>query len=431
MASIRREKSGRYTIVVRGIDRRQKTIRLETRNRAHAETAAEMIQSLRWSSADGDDPGPNVRRWLASKIVTPRVRRLLVNAQLLEPSASETAELESDTAASTHTLEQLTDRFLASVETKNDVTLKTYGKVINNLHRYFGKRKLIERITEQDAVEFRAWMLREGSHYKDADGNHKPLSAYTVGRRSTTVKQIFKVAVRAKWLDSDPFAVLSSGGKKDASRDVYMPPETIKAIIDAASTWEWRCIVALNGYAGLRGPSEILTLRWANVWFDRGQCGEMLVESPKTQHHEGMESRIVPIFPLLEPYLREAESEAQRIADEESRVVEFVIDSYRGEWRKNLNRMYDKLTKRANLGKLPKPYVNARGSRESDLLASGLFDAKQLADWWGHSVQEQQRSYLKFSKLRSNEGLQSLVDAQAAKGLEALREKKVPACDKR
>ena len=269
-------------------------------------------------------------------------------------------------------------------------------------------------------------MKREGSERKidpkDKSDNvkHKPLAEYTVGRRVTTIKQIFKTAVRAKWIQENPFDELRAGGKKDAARDIYVSSEWISKMVKSANNWEWRAIIALNGFAGLRGPSEILTLRWDNIWFDRGVCGEMKVLSPKTEHHEGQESRIVPIFPELEPHLREAEQMAQQIANDEGRAVEFVIDSYRGEWRKNLNRNYDLISDRAGLGKIPKPYVNARGSRETDLLASGLFDIAQIAGWWGHRVEEAQSSYLKFNKLRSETGLQTLIDAQANNGLAEL-----------
>ena len=44
---------------------------------------------------------------------------------------------------------------------------------------------------------------------------------------------------------------------------------------------------------------EHLALRWEGIDWDRGR---MTVYSPKTEHHEGGESRVVPIIPELRTY---------------------------------------------------------------------------------------------------------------------------------
>ena len=59
---------------------------------------------------------------------------------------------------------------------------------------------------------------------------------------------------------------------------------------------------------GLRCPSEVLGLTWQDInWAE----GKMLVRSPKTEHCPGHESRYVPIFPELLPYLREVFEQAE------------------------------------------------------------------------------------------------------------------------
>ena len=50
---------------------------------------------------------------------------------------------------------------------------------------------------------------------------------------------------------------------------------------------------------GLRVPSEVLSLKWADVNLEKQR---ILVTSPKTEHHVGRESRDIPMFPeLVEP----------------------------------------------------------------------------------------------------------------------------------
>jgi hypothetical protein len=62
----------------------------------------------------------------------------------------------------------------------------------------------------------------------------------------------------------------------------------------AAPDVQWRAIIALARYGGLRTPSETLLLRWSDINWERGR---MLVRSIKTEHQEGKASRITPLFP--------------------------------------------------------------------------------------------------------------------------------------
>ena len=54
-------------------------------------------------------------------------------------------------------------------------------------------------------------------------------------------------------------------------------------------------------YGGLRCPSEVLGLRWGDVnW----QHGRFVVHVPKLEHNDGKETRTMPIFSELRPYLQ-------------------------------------------------------------------------------------------------------------------------------
>ena len=82
---------------------------------------------------------------------------------------------------------------------------------------------------------------------------------------------------------------------------------------------EWRLLFALARWGGLRVPSEALRLRWQDIdWSNE----RFTVTSPKTEHHEGHDSRMVPIFPELLAHLREAFEQAEPGA-------EFCITRYR------------------------------------------------------------------------------------------------------
>ena len=70
--------------------------------------------------------------------------------------------------------------------------------------------------------------------------------------------------------------------------------EMVAKVIDACPNAQWRLLFALSRFGGLRCPSEHLALRWDGI---DSEAGRMLVHSPKTKHHPGGESRLVPIFP--------------------------------------------------------------------------------------------------------------------------------------
>jgi integrase len=96
------------------------------------------------------------------------------------------------------------------------------------------------------------------------------------------------------------------------AREFFVTRETTGRVIEACPDHEWRLIVALSRYGGLRCPSEHLALRWDAIDWERDR---MTVTSPKTEHNEGGERRVVPIFPELLPFLLEASEGAPEGAE--------------------------------------------------------------------------------------------------------------------
>ena len=107
--------------------------------------------------------------------------------------------------------------------------------------------------------------------------------------------------------------------------------------------------MALSRFAVLRVPAEPLLLRRQDIDL---ATGRMLVHSPKTEHHAGKATRMVPIFSELRPY----HEDAQELA---AVGAEFVLPSLRkpgaatGDWRSvNLGTMFGKIIKRAGLDRM-------------------------------------------------------------------------------
>src|SRR5262249_7278013 len=142
----------------------------------------------------------------------------------------------------------------------------------------------------------------------------------TVPRICGRAKQFFRYAVRKKLLAENPFGDMKSlAVKANKDREFFVTREAASQVLAACPDNEWRLLFALCRFGGLRCPSEPLALRWGDIDWERDR---FRVSSPKTEHHEGKESRWVPIFPELRPYL-EAAFEAA------AEGVEFVITRYR------------------------------------------------------------------------------------------------------
>lgn len=134
-------------------------------------------------------------------------------------------------------------------------------------------------------------------------------------------------------------------------------------------------------YGGLQCPSEVLSLRWQDVDWERDR---ITVTSPKTAHHPGKGLRVIPLFPELKLYL----SEAWEIAETGQ---EYVIPpkywkAAQGPqgWRNcNLRTQFERIIRRAGLTPWPCLFHNLRASRETELAQS--FSLHVVTAWLGNT----------------------------------------------
>ena len=105
-------------------------------------------------------------------------------------------------------------------------------------------------------------------------------------------------------------------------------------------------------------------------------------------HHEGHETRQVPIFPELLPHLREAFEQAEP-------GTEFCITRYRDQ-KVNLRTRLLWIIKRAGLKPWPKLWQNLRSTRETEL--ADQFPAHVASAWIGNSVAVAVKHYLQVTE---------------------------------
>lgn len=267
------------------------------------------------------------------------------------------------------TLGAFLSRFNAAQTVKTSTRI-FYSHTRRNLLDHFGPDRLLRDISDADADGWRAWLV-----------DHEGLSAATVGRRVVAARSIWRKAVRWRLAASNPFDGVKGGHQANEARKRYISNEDIKRVLDAAPDSEWRAIIALARYGGLRTPSETFALRWSDINWERGT---IYVTCPKQAHHEAYAARTIPLFPELRgPLLELFEA-----ADEGG--PEHVITRYRDP-AQNLRTHLVRIVKRAGLTPWPKLFHNLRASRETELMRS--YDLATVCRWLGNSPVVAARHY--------------------------------------
>ncbi len=271
------------------------------------------------------------------------------------------------------TLEQTCQRFLDSAVAKPGTVL-IWRQCIDSMLRFFGASTPINSITPEQGDGWKKWLSEphETIFGRSRTKAIRRLAVATQAKRLVVGKQIFRCAVRWGLMEKNPLDGIRGGSNANSSRAFYVTPQMIAAIIDNCPNVEWRLIFALARYAGLRCPSEVAGLSWQDVnWEQSG----LRVRSPKTEHHAGGDSRMVPITPPLMAILDGAFVLAPDGAT-------LIVPGYQ-KMTANLRTQGIRVIEAAGLKPWPKLFQNMRSSRETEWLEE--FPIKAVASWMGHS----------------------------------------------
>jgi len=173
---------------------------------------------------------------------------------------------------------------------------------------------------------------------------------------------------------------------------VYVSAADINTTINSAPDAQWRLIIALCRFGGLRCPSEVLRLKWADVDF---AGNEMTIRQGKTK------KRTMPILPELRPYLEDA------FNPEDERCI-----SKHRTTNTNLRKMFLAILAKAELDAWPRLFHNLRGSLETDLLQ--YLPIHVICKWLGNSPKVAQLHYLKITPEHQSLALANGVGQQAS-----------------
>lgn len=355
MASVNKDAKG-WRVLFVSPDGTRKTLRLTGLNRAKAESIGRHVDELCSARGSGQPVDRQTALWLAD--IGQGLHDKLANAGLVARRSS------SGLAA--FMAEYIGEgRTTAGRDAANATRLK-WVSTQRILDKFF-PGKTLRDISADDASRFRRWL--------DAG----TASENTKRKHVSVAKMFFNVARRRKLVDENPFEFEKAAILPNRSRDFYLSRPNALKLIESCPDTEWRLLVALWRFAGLR-KMEVFQLRWEHVLWDQGR---MLVTCPKTAHHEGKGSRFVPIGDIL-PWLEQAFDEA---AEGSERIITRFTDT-----NVNLGKPFNVILQRAGMTPWPKLFQNMRASCETDWLDSGI-SAHVVATWIGHSVKIQNQNY--------------------------------------
>jgi len=329
-------KSRTWRVLIGGGKRPRHTIRLGKVSQRIAETARLRIEAMETAQLAGHSVDAETAAWLAK--ISDTIHSRIAKAGLVEPRE------DAEAAAKSASLGDLVERYIASRSNLKPNTLRNYETTKRLLLEHFGTDRPVARIHAGHARDYREWLV---SRYASA----------TVAREVKRARQFLEYARDCRLLGDNPFAKIKAGSQANSKRKHFVIREVIAKVLEELPDNNWRLALVLARYGGLRLPSELERLTWADIdWAG----GRFTVRVPKKEHLDGHETRTIPLFPEIEPYLRQAFD----AAEEGSVYVlppRFHADGY-------VYAGVRRAVERAGVPRWPRLLVNLRASRETELL---------------------------------------------------------------
>lgn len=361
MASISTNKQGNRRIQFVAAGGERKSIWLGRVPIKTAEAFKTRVEYLQWSVAHSHPLDGETAKWLAD--IDAELCGKLAAVGLCEPRGSDT-------------LGPFMEGYINGRTDVKPATKEIWGQGKASLLEFFGAACAMRKITPGKADEYKLKLLGDG------------LATFTVRKRLQFAKMICRAAVRRNIITSNPFDDVSVKAVMP-DRFYFVTHEQTAKLLEACPDHHWRAIVALARFGGLRCPSEVLSLKWDGIYWDSDR---MRVWSPKTEHHPGKDSRVVPICAELRKVLDESDALAPAgavyVVDERFRAATLGSNG----WRNcNLRTTFEKIVERAGLDKWPRLFHNLRSSRQTEW--SDQFPSKVVCSWMGNSEEIANKHY--------------------------------------
>jgi integrase len=352
--------SGRAIVQFVDADGKRKSIRLGRVSKREAGAIKLRIEALLNSKIMSTPPDRDTATWL-TKIGTDLADRL-ARAGLIA-------------ARSSRLLREFIEEYVSSRQDVREATRVSLRVAAKRLVSYFGEGRALDSITPADVDR---WIIHlQTSGYAQA----------TIGRTIRRARQLFTAALRAKLIHENPAEGIKAPPQHNPERARFIDRGTIAKVMEVADR-EWKLILALARYGGIRVPSELEPLRLTDIDFERGR---LRITSPKTARHAGKGERWIPLFPELRQHIEEAFETA------EEGEVYLVRHPCLRQRKSNVNLRKGLMTllRKAGLTPWPRLFHNLRASRQTELAAT--FPSHVVCAWIGNSERIAAAHYLQVT----------------------------------
>lgn len=130
--------------------------------------------------------------------------------------------------------------------------LDKMNECLGGLVKFLGKDRDIAGLTVGNASEFESFGRKRGF----SEAHQRTHNRYA--------KQLFAFAVDHEWISTNPFRKLKSSSLAATSRHYVTPEDTAKLLAACPGT-QWKLLIGLARYAGLRVPSKAFAITWGMV----------------------------------------------------------------------------------------------------------------------------------------------------------------------
>lgn len=382
MASISTDKADRRRVLFVDEVGNRKTIYLGTLPKRQAEAVRLRVEQLVTAKLTGHTVDAETARWLAEapKALTDKLAR----AGLIPRRKTE--------AGTMPTLDAFIAGYLADRPDVAPSTMLVLEQARRWLVRFLGADRPLDSITTADADAYKAFLIGERKQARS-----------TVAKWVRYARHFLEVAKRRKLVADNPFAHLKGAVKGDPARRKFIPAADVDRVIDVAPDPQWKLLIGLARYGGLRMPSEALALTWGDVDWAKNR---FVVRASKTAHHADGGIRVVPIFPELLPLL-------QAVYDAAPEGSTFVITRYR-DTGANLRTQLNRYIVAAGLTPWGKPWQNLRVSRATELAEQ--YPSHVAAAWLGHTEKIADAFYRQVTEDHFAEATRQTTRAVHARG---------------
>jgi len=391
MASVGQEKSagGRrfYIQLSPSEDPKRPKIRLGRVSKRDAQTALVHVESLIRAKVTGTPVPPATAQWVAN--ITESLRLRLEKLGLVERRE-----------AARYKLSKWIDNYIKGRTDVKSPTKRKWRDVEAKLLAFL-PHQYIDELSKRDGLDFKVYLRGPCG-----------LSENSARRHIGIARQFLKAAIDAGHLQKNPFRGQPVSVRPNEARSFFITPSMAADVLAACPDAEWRLIFGLCRFGGLRCPSEVLRLKWADVDF-KGQ--QFKVHASKTEHHANSGVRTVPMFPELLPLFEGAFLETGG--------AEFCVMRYRCT-EQNLRTTLMRIIKKANLDAWPKLFQNLRSSRETELLRLTR-NVKAVCSWLGNSPEVALNHYAQVTDEDLREALKLRVLDMGGKPANAASKKAV------